>query len=351
MSRRIFLVKEAFVFLLFFLFAFLSFDLVQTGLMSEEKPLLLLHFDMNKTLIASDAAGGKSKQDVIIHCLADTLMERWSTDLKKPLSYSDYVKERLLPGSSRDRALKQKRDQKISEFLLFLKAERPDLYDTVFKQYEKASAALLAQKTLVFSSFYTLVAFLKKNGYDFSIIIRTFGKEIEQVSSEIEHVAQVSFTKKGHFQDGVLHVDGNGILSNSKDFYAFLKENRHVCIQDEYARWFENGERQEYGKPFPIDRSDENTLSLFFDDNISLDPHAGKNIVHSIDVETNQSIRVDSLLHSHLIFPVDTMQAIQDESYYVRLVQEALYEKKERALLSQPVEEQARSEEIVVPGV
>ena len=346
MSRKKPAVIEKKVLLLFFLLSIVSNVFFQSGFAAEEKPLLLLHFDINKTLIATDAAGGKSKEDVIIHCLADTCKERWDLEVKIPMSYSDYVKEYLLPGSSQDQALKQQRDQKISQFLLFLKKEKPDLYETVFSEYKKASAALLAQKTLVFSSFYALIDFLKKNGYEFSIILRSFGKEIEQVSSEIEKLANITFTKRGSFQGGLLHVEGDGIFAHVKDLYSFFKSNKHLCIQDSYARWFESGKKQEFGKPFPLDRNDNSTLSLFFDDNVSAESSSGKNIVNPIDVETNQSIPIDVLFQSHELVSVDTIQAIQDRSYFIQQVQEALQEKKRHSDLSHASKEPVTAEAV-----
>ena len=309
------------------LYIFFGVLCFQWALIASEKPLLLLHFDLNKTIMASDAVGGKSSNDVIVHCLADTYKEKWGPEVGSPISYSDYVKEYLLPGSSSDLLLKKARDKKISGFLAFLEKNRPEVYKKALAEFEDALKALQDQKTLVFTSFYSLVEFLRTDGYDFSIIIRTFGPDFDQVAPEIENVAHIRFAEKARFQNGILYVDGNGSFSDIKEIYSFLKKTRNVAIQDDWARWFEHGERQEFGKPFPVDLKDKTTLSLFFDDNISTDEHSQKNIVNPIDVPTNQPLSVASLIKDHHIFSVDTIQAIKDKSYYVHLVKIALQQK------------------------
>ena len=96
------------------------FFLLQSGLYAAEKPILLLHFDLNKTIVAFDTALGRTREDVIIHCLADTYTGKWAPEVESPIPYSEYVKNYLFPGPTTDTELKKKRDETIAAFLQFL---------------------------------------------------------------------------------------------------------------------------------------------------------------------------------------------------------------------------------------
>ena len=300
------------------------FFLIQTSFGLAEKPLLLLHFDLNKTIVAFDTALGKSREDVIIHCLADTYTGKWAPAVEKPIPYSEYVKNYLLPGPTTDVELKKTRDEKISAFLQFLEEFDPSLYQKARQEFDRALDALNAQSTIVLTSFYSLVEYLKNNGYEFSIIIRTFGTDYVKVCPEIEKTAHIHFSKKGEFKETTFFVEGDGSMTVPKEFYSFLKQNRHVVVHDDWLWWAQHSEKHEFGKPFPIDMVDEKTVSLFFDDNINTEEHSEKNIVNPIDETSGKSLEVYPLIQSHRIFPVDTIKAIEDNSYYIALVKQAL---------------------------
>ena len=300
------------------------FFLVQTSLCLAEKPLLLLHFDLNKTIVAFDTALGRSREDVIIHCLADTYTGKWTAEVEKPIPYSEYIKNYLLPGSTADVELKKARDEKISAFLQFLEEFDPSLYQKARQEFDRALDALHAQSTIVLSSFYSLVEYLKSNGYEFSIIIRTFGTDYVQVCPEIEKIAHIHFSKRGEFKEAVFFVDGDGSKATPKEFYSFLRQNRHVVVHDDWLYWAKHGEKQQFGKPFPFDLGDKATIPLFFDDNITAEEHSEKNIVNPIDANAGKSLEVYPLIQNHRIFPVDTIKAIEDSAYYIGLVKQAL---------------------------
>lgn len=52
---------------------FVTFLVISTSLFSEDSLHLILYFDINKTLIASDKAGNKSVTDVINELLAENM--------------------------------------------------------------------------------------------------------------------------------------------------------------------------------------------------------------------------------------------------------------------------------------
>lgn len=283
------------------------------------EPHFILHFDVNKTLIATDLAGGKSRHDILMDCLAEKYKAKWDERVSQPLSYSAYVKQILLPGPSTDKELKKARTQKIAQFLKFLEANNHPLYDAVKKDYEEASKKLEAQKTMVFPSFYKLMRTLKDKGVAFSLILRSFGTEIDPVASEIEKELSLNPFKKASFEKGVLHTS-EGDLKEIGVIYLFFKTNQAVAVHDDWAYWAEHSEKKEFGKPFPLDLTDKTTVSLFFDDNIEPNEKTGKNIVNPIDTKNGASLAIDPLIETHRLIPTDTLQAILDEDYYYRFV-------------------------------
>ena len=58
---------------------------------------LVIHMDVNKTIIAQDSAGGKTPQEILIHSFADSYKDCWDKRVLKDISYSDYVKRYLVP--------------------------------------------------------------------------------------------------------------------------------------------------------------------------------------------------------------------------------------------------------------
>ena len=50
---------------------------------------LMLHFDINKTLVATDCAGGKPDVDMVVQeLLAEKTFACWAEQLDSPISYS-----------------------------------------------------------------------------------------------------------------------------------------------------------------------------------------------------------------------------------------------------------------------
>ena len=302
------------------LLALLFFLVLSTLYAIEEtkKPRLLLHFDMNGTIIAIDAAGGKTNHEAVMAALADAYTARWDDKLDHPISYSEYVNEYLLPNKS-----KQERHEQIFNFLLYLDKRKEPKAQQAHEQYEQAIAKLQHQKTLILSSFYALLEFLEMNGYDFSIIIRTFGKELDSVIKEIELRTHLSFMNHHlYFKNGLcFRQDSNEPIV---DLYGFLKENKHVTIRDDWASWHSHQEKAAFGKPFPIDEQEHSIHSMFFDDNIRTDLPFDKNIVHPMDPSHSTPLAIAPLIQSHTLVPVNTLHAILDEDYYIKEVQQSL---------------------------
>ena len=293
-------------------------------------PKLLLHFDVNKTLIADDAAGSKTTDHILMHALAERYYDRWDERVPDPISYLDYVKHYLLPGKSSDLALRAARDQQIQRFLDFLR-ERNHFYTPwAEKQFYQLKAKLAQSETLVFPSFYKLLSYLEENELRYTVLLRTFGSDLPRVIRDINTATGSSMISlKGRFKHRTLFVEMAPLqercIERINDIYQFFKNSSHIAIQDNWEDWMTHEEAQEYGKTFPVDLQDDSVISLFFDDNVRVEPNSLVNIVNPIDVHTNQPLNVVSLVESKNIFRVDAIDAILDDDYFIHLVEAAIH--------------------------
>lgn len=287
-----------------------------------EAPRLMLYFDINKTLIASDIAGGKSMDNVLNHLLAEKFQYCWDPSIQEPLSYYDYVKNVLLPGPEYDSELKSRRKVYLDHFKDNLQTQNHALYPEVQKTYNIAMDALQRTQSIVFPSFYRLLEELDDRGLAYTIVLRSFGTEVHEIAQEINTVYKHMFRDFGEFRQGTLYLDEKKV-SDSFEIYQTLSSLSHVSLRDDWSYWNKGEMESRYGKPFILDQEDSGVLELFFDDNIDLH-NDEKNIIAPKDAKTGASIPVSELAVSHQIICVDTLEAIVDENYFVNLVQRAL---------------------------
>lgn len=286
----------------------------------EVKPQLILHFDMNKTLIASDREGQKTGHDTVCAILADQIFGLWDDSLEAPMNYFHYVKYHLLPNPKASKEVKLKQKEKVSQFLAFLQEiSHPD-YDQALKTYERAMAHLETQETQVFRSFYKLIDYLQEKGISYKLVIRTFGSEALEIAEELNERFGSDFIVGFH---AIKQGDLQGTESSLYDL--ILSSDHHLVVRDDWEWWFSHGEHWEYGKPFPIDLGDSGRISLFFDDNARPDPHyPQKCIVAPYHVESGVPISPRKLIENDRIFPVEMLEALCDENYYIKLVEKVL---------------------------
>lgn len=288
----------------------------------EKQPHLILHFDMNKTLIASDRQGGKTSHDVVSADIAGLVMDYWNDSLVVPISYADYVNHYLLPNPNNSREIKNQQKEKISKVLQFLdETAHPD-YARMQRTYHKAIAALEKQETQVFNSFYRLIEFLNESGASYTLVIRTYGSEGSEVARELNNIFGESFIEDFRsLQKG--YLDGS-----EYDLYKLVANiDHHLLVQDDYDWWFSHGKNWKYGKPFPVDLGDSKTISLFFDDNAKIDVFAPEsNIVFPYDAASGEPISPSQLIDQGRLIPVEMLEALCDENYYIRFVEEAMRE-------------------------
>jgi hypothetical protein len=275
---------------------------------------------MNKTLIASDREGQKTAHDVVCAEIADQVTDLWDDSILVPISYADYVKHHLVPNIARSLDGKMQQRVQVSKVLEFLKERNHPAYSKMQEIYDRAIGLLVKRGAQIFDSFYKLIEFLQKEKLSYTLVIRTFGSEASEIAQELnarfgdDFLTDFRALKQGHLQ---------GTESNLYEFVA--NANHHLVIRDDWSWWFEHGQHWKYGKPFPVDLNDPTRISLFFDDNAKPNPFSSQeNIVSPYDAVSGNPILPDELIKQGRLFPVEMLEALCDEDYYIRFVEKAL---------------------------
>jgi hypothetical protein len=288
---------------------------------AEPAPKLLLHFDINKTLITEDIISNKNSDYILSNALALRSIHQWDK-AHPPMSYYDYVHLVVAKGD------KEKQYELIGGFISFVESSDYPDRDFVIKTYEEAMSKM--EGRYLVPSFEKLVKKMEEKNVDFRIILRTFGndihkgkivKEVNQILGNtcIEHIGQI--------KEGVLTVRGGDQVTQTiqkvDEMYRFFRDSQgHMAIQDDWKTWNNDQERERSGKPFIFDPEDHLALSLFFDDHIILDPNSEFNIIHAIKAD-GLSLPVKDYLNRNL-FAADTIEAVLDEDYFLNLVNYSL---------------------------
>lgn len=299
---------------------------------SEVMPHLVLHFDINKTLIASDKVGNKLVDDVINELLAEKYIALWDSSLLEEMSFDDYVSKILIPGAKNDAELKRQRKCYLQHFLDYLRVNNSPLYKLAFCEYEAALKVLETSQGDIFPSFYRLIEKLNEQQISYSIILRSFGLELFEVKQEINSFHEGLICRTAEFQKGKLYLDSGEVIEDSYEIYCTLRSIGHIAIHDDWNYWNSHGLAAHQGKPFYVDREDSETLSIFFDDNID-EADSINNIISSLDAHSNESIPIEEVVELGLPVRVDTLEAILNDNYFIERVEEAVEKANLRKLL------------------
>ncbi len=286
-----------------------------------KRKLLILHFDINLTLVDDDATKNHlPKEYMSFLTLAKTIKKKWTDCCFEPISFKEHVDEHLYQGRRNDPSLKTEREQKILGFLGEFEPLHPEL-KTEFEKLQTAKEALQKTGKAVFPSFYHLIDRLQAEKIPFKIIFRSFGKDWERVKKEIEdHPFGIKVEKSAYFTQGkLIEQNGSTFSSMAAIFKAFVSNREHLSIRDDYEHWHNNNESGKGGKPFPYEdpeNPNSTTLSLFFDDNITGKGLEEREIVCPYAVQGGQPLSTHDLIEKKLLHPVNPIEAITQEEYF-----------------------------------
>ncbi len=293
-----------------------------------QAPHLLIHFDINGTLTLKDstktAKDGKkvSNEYMILSALAESTAAIWDPNYPN-MPFKDYVYTVLAPGDKNDVEIKEKRQSIISNFIPWLQKNNHPAFFKVQYEYEKLIRTFPFELD-IFNSFYTLIQRLNELKIPHTIILRTFGSDLESTIKEIENNERIPGIRFAR----IIHLK-NAPLTEQKVhdlFMNFLTLSNFIAVQDDWHKWSKDGEMGRSGKPFIYDSTGtfiKKTLSLFFDDKITGEE---KDIINPLDI--SGSCAPTQILKGRMLFPVNTTKAALDEEYYIRKVLKglALYE-------------------------
>lgn len=273
---------------------------------------LIIHMDVNKTIIAQDIGNNKGLDDVLIECIAKNCVGKWSTAVPE-MTYVQYVKEYLVPGEKSNREVRKKRNDLIHAFFDFLKIREDVRYTKLKEQCDQLKNKILHQQGVIFQSFFNMITYLEQCKRNYVIILRSFGQDLKAVTEEITQKTGILFEWEGKFVGTSLFIhshitDEQYVLNDIVSIAAFFKTHKHIYIRDDFAYWNTHYEQAEYGKLFPID---ETVQSIFFDDN------ADESIINARLVPANTFVQTEKIGKSTAICVVDTLQAIENDSYFI----------------------------------
>lgn len=291
-------------------------------------PILLLDFDLNKTIILEESSNGAEREEMLISILAENTFYDWES--KGFMSFKDYVYQRLLPGEKSDRTLKTERIKQIAKFLNWLEEKKHPMKDKVCSDYREIKEKFTELgtqniETAVFNSFFILLEKLRSLNIKFIVKLRTFGKHLDDVTKAIEaHPSGIKFKRIGSFSGKILSLIGEESIDKAdRIFHEFLTSQEHFALQDDWKKWNAAKEHGSSGKSFIYDSTGKkyeiSNLSLFFDDNITGEEF---DIVNPIDI-SGRELSGKELL-DRMLFKVNTVEAIKNDGYFLQLVQKAL---------------------------
>lgn len=282
---------------------------------AHDLPHLCLHFDVNKTIIATDAVQGKDLEATVNGVLAEFTYACW--DGNREQSYYAYITDQIAlehPELTRaSEEFKIMRSQRLHEFPIFL-VQYPDLL-TQYEYDKKRMLELLSKdETVIFPSFYNAIQWLDEHfPKHFAIYLRTFGQDLPEVVPVIEEHCSLQFASFGEFQNNKLSV-----AAPEQSVYDFFMQVDpiHYALHDDYEYWKANGFQARGGKPFPIDIQQNDIISIFFDDNAT---DSDKPIINPIGPDGGCE-ETALLLKRGNIVAVNTKEAILDPNYFINKI-------------------------------
>lgn len=297
-------------------------------------PKLILHFDVNGTLTAKDTSKKLSDDHMIIALLAENTIGQWAPS-QADMSFKDYVYTQLHPGDKSDPNLKLTRQKAVGSFLNWLLNNEHQLSDKVFGQFLAIRAKYSDDdgkvKFSIFTSFFVALQKLRELNIAFTVVLRTFGTDLEDVVDEIQkHPSGVQFTNLCTFKEDVLKrqfgvfesgkFTGNAAeetVTKTDKIFKLFAQGDHFAVQDDWKKWNQDGERSRSGKPFIVDSSDTQYFSIFFDDNITGED---QDIISLCDIASGST--------QSTAIRVDTLNAMLNDQYFINKILIATLDKR-----------------------
>ena len=300
-----------------------------------------VHWDCNKTIFAEDPVSGKTAEETVLTAISEELIQAWGGEHEETLyNYFTRLSAEKVRGeepdleSSNKKAFKttvkegaREHFRKANAFIEEFYAEDQIMLEKINRRIQLAHTALAAQEgDMLFKSFYKALndlGKLSKMGIKVRFCIRTFGTDGEKVTKELNRkirgIISRFVTTKRH---NVLVETQEGTV-DAIALKTFLDANEgNFAIQDDFKYWNNSGRLAAFGKPFYA-KDERHVVRMFFDDNAHLNlAHPEKNIVCAFEDEG--PIDPGVAIQKGQIRPVDMLDAIIDEDYFSRKIQQTI---------------------------
>eukprot|EP00755_Sulcionema_specki_P030654 Sspe_Gene.18629::Locus_6718_Transcript_1_1_Confidence_1.000_Length_1158::g.18629::m.18629 len=339
--------------------------------MPPSTPELVLHMDVNKTLVMADPAAGVSHDGMINSILSESCWGTVPPDVLKEaeavppedrmrfashwtykegpcenqpapdtVTFADYVERVLKLPWKEYKALKT----------AFTDKGAPG--EQVAGFYQRLQGALEGEMK-IFPSFYNMVKILADEGRSFRIVFRTFGIDLPHIIKEWNAFCQgkhpdfPTFSSPDHMvrePDGTatfwrdeagIHLafcGWEGGVSSSLS-HVTVAHGVHKCaaainakittsppyglaIRDCYEWWDRSGRSCDSGKILPIDPSADSPHHIFFDDNIERDR---MQIVDARCLDTGRTLTYQEVVGTYAV-RVLPIEAALDRDYFINAV-------------------------------
>lgn len=290
------------------------------GNLQASEPELWFFFDVNKTIIMSDAASGKSEADVIAGMFAEAPQYAFFGKNGQQ-TYYDAITSQLQDTWLSGEELKHRRNVELQSTVEKIKSklqaeEITALEERIVKIQKTLSNT--AQHHGLIPSFQNFLRTLSsQEKYRYKIIFRTFGDDLATIKEGVKSLfpsQDIRFID-GQFQGNQFFCAGQ--TYSHKKFHHALKtdpEDIFFTFRDDYAAWKETNFFPTGGKPFPV-FCNEKRISIFFDDNIDI------GIIFPYDgITGSPQVKLSNLEFG--LRTVSPLQAIEDKDYYVRVLEE-----------------------------
>ena len=273
-------------------------------------------FDVNDTIFLGDSEKLVDREIAAVKALAENYSSIW--DLEKTaeeMTYKKFVERYIAAGDKRDPAVEAARNALYKNFINFLSLTKHPLLVDIETQYHQIQQNL--EGGYLADSFTNLIREVEENGYQYTIIFRTFGKDTKAVTDELSQKTHLKKFNLADVKAGQLHIGEGLVLQTPAEFLTHIKPFEHAAWRDSFPDWTATGETYAGGKPYPVNLEDQSVMTIFFDDNV------GKQIIRVTPVNGDayeQQALQDELKSVNRLVSVNTRDAFVNPDYYTQHV-------------------------------
>eukprot|EP00929_Paragymnodinium_shiwhaense_P008407 TRINITY_DN112367_c0_g1_i1.p1 TRINITY_DN112367_c0_g1~~TRINITY_DN112367_c0_g1_i1.p1 ORF type:complete len:387 (-),score=22.25 TRINITY_DN112367_c0_g1_i1:37-1197(-) len=294
---------------------------------------LILHFDVNETIMIGDPVSGIDFQESLNNVLAKAAFVTTAGDCwhdGSPLEVSQRAEGSVAPSLLTDFAVPPGQEQYFAKFRRdaswpsaeFTKPGKPgSVYRPLYEKFQHALTWRHAPSEIfaprgnhfLLPAFFRTISELKRSGRNFSVVLRTFGTDLPEVSCCLESFARAEHPDfcgfrcddiqkvredacwalrrvdrsdtqsplllrrysqplgKSGYGDDLRSPDPiahDAEIDSEADIVRFFESKAAVGVRDDYFHWKGNQYVPQGGKPLWLTLQDDETHHIFFDDNI-----------------------------------------------------------------------------------